>query len=375
MSGPLTGISVIEFAGIGPGPFAGMLLCDLGAEVIRVVRPGGPNPLDIGLFNRGKRSVAIDLKKERGREIALRLITDADILIEGFRPGVMEGLGLGPDICLIHNERLVYGRMTGWGQDGPLADTAGHDIDYIAVAGALGAIGEVSPVPPLNLVGDFGGGALYLVVGVLSGVISATASGRGQVVDAAIVDGAASLTTMVHGMLAMGTWTDRRWDNLLDGGAPFYATYRTADERYVAVGALEPRFYAELLAGLSLADTDLPDQMDREGWPELRERFAAIFATRPRSEWEAVFAGSDACVAGVWTLGETASHPHLEARGTFVDVDGLIQPGPAPRFSETPPSTPRAPSEPGGDTRAVLIGRGVVDADEFAVLQGEGIVP
>ncbi|MGC4896258.1 CaiB/BaiF CoA transferase family protein [Micromonospora sp. DT31] len=360
MSGPLAGLRVVELAGIGPGPFAAMLLADLGADVVRVDRPGpgGPSTVAPGrdLLNRGKRSIVVDLKHPDGAEVVLGLAERAAILVEGWRPGVAERLGVGPQAALARNPALVYGRMTGWGQDGPLARTAGHDIDYIAVAGALHPIGRAGGPPqiPLNLVGDFGGGALYLVVGALAALHLARATGRGQVVDAAVVDGTAHLTTMFAGLLAGGAWQPERGRNLLDGGAPFYDVYATADGGHMAVGALEPQFYAELLRLLGLADADLPAQHDVAGWPVLRARFAQVFAARTRAEWTGVFAGTDACVAPVLSLTEAPHHPHLAARGTFEEHFGLRQPAAAPRLSDTPGAVGGRPPAPGVDTEAVL---------------------
>jgi alpha-methylacyl-CoA racemase len=298
----------------------------------------------------------VDLKHPRGAETILRLVERADALIEGFRPGVAERLGIGPEACLARNPRLVYGRMTGWGQEGPLAAAVGHDIDYIALSGALHAIGRAGekPVLPLNLVGDFGGGALYLAVGVLSALLEASRSGQGQVVDAAMVDGAASLLTMFYGMSAAGTWSDERGVNLLDGGAPFYDVYETADGKYLAVGALEPRFYAELLRLTGLEGSDLPEQADIFRWPELRQRFAAVFKQRTRDEWCALLEGTEACVSPVLSLSEAPKHPHMAARRTFVEVDGVTQPAPAPRFSRTPGAIQRPPEPPGASTEPVL---------------------
>jgi alpha-methylacyl-CoA racemase len=377
MSGPLAGVSVVEFGSIGPGPFAAMVLADVGASVVRVERPdatGGPAPTDPMLRGRAA-SIGIDLKHPDGVEAALRLVDASDVLIEGLRPGVMERLGLGPDICLARNPRLVYGRMTGWGQNGPRSGEAGHDIDYIAIAGALHPIGDADrpPVPPLNLVGDFGGGGMLLVVGIVAALVERSASGRGDVVDAAMVDGAALLTTMMHGMRSVGLWSDDRSANLLDGGAPFYRSYRTADGRFVAVGALEPRFYAELLDGLGLADDGLPAQYDRSGWPELHQRFAAVFAGRTRDEWTAIFAGTDACVAPVLDMREAPDDEHLRARGTFVEVAGVIQPAPAPRLARSASPAPGPPRPPGGDTRSVLAGLGY-DDDEIGRLVDGGAV-
>jgi alpha-methylacyl-CoA racemase len=356
--GPLAGVRVVELAGIGPAPFAAMTLADLGADVVRVDRPGGPG-LGIDpaydLTNRNKRSVLVDLKADDGPERVLSLVERADILIEGYRPGVAERLGLGPDTCLARNPRLVYGRMTGWGQQGPLADRAGHDIAYIAVTGALGMIGspEEAPAVPANLLGDYAGGALYLVIGVLSALHHARGeNGAGQVVDAAIVDGTAHLTTMVHAMMAAGGWRDRRGSNLLDGACPFYGCYETSDGRHMAVGALEQRFYDEFVTLLGIAD-ELPSRKDFARWDELREAVAARFRTRTRDEWTAVFQDSDACVAPVLSLGEAPSHPHLAARGTFTGHGGLTQPSPAPRFSATPGAVRGGPAMPGADAADV----------------------
>ena len=355
--GPLAGVRVVEVAGIGPGPFAAMLLGDLGADVVRVDRPGGPAlGIDPGydVTNRNKRSVLVDLKAPGGAEAVLRLAERADVLIEGWRPGVAERLGVGPEPCLERNPGLVYGRMTGWGQDGPLAHSAGHDIGYIATTGTLGMIGPPGgpPAIPANLLGDYAGGALYLVVGVLAALHHARATGAGQVVDAAIVDGTAHLGAMIHGMLAAGAWQDRPGVNLLDGGAPYYGVYRTADGGHMAVGALEPRFYAEFTALLGLGD-DAPDRADTARWPELRARVAERFGTRTRREWTEVFEGSDACVAPVLSLGEAARHPHLAARGTFTEVGGVTQPAPAPRLSRTPGGLRRPPARPGEHTAQV----------------------
>ncbi|WPP33286.1 CaiB/BaiF CoA-transferase family protein [Streptomyces sp. CL7] len=361
--GPLTGVRVVELAGIGPGPFAAMLLADLGADVVRVDRPGGPG-LGIDpardVTNRNKRSVVVDLKAPDGAARVLDLAERADILIEGYRPGVAERLGVGPEDCRARNPRLVYGRMTGWGQDGPLADRAGHDIGYIAVTGALGMTGEPGrpPVAPANLLGDYAGGSLYLVVGVLAALHHARATGTGQVVDAAIVDGTAHLTSMIHGMLAAGVWQDRRGANVLDGGCPYYGTYATADGGHMAVGALEPRFYAEFARLLDL--TDLAGaHADVTRWPELRTRVAERFASRTRDAWTAVFEGTDACVAPVLSLREAPHHPHLAARSTFTDHAGITQPAPAPRFSATPATVRTGPARPGADTEDVARDWGV----------------
>ncbi|MFD7977261.1 CaiB/BaiF CoA transferase family protein [Streptomyces sp. NPDC059071] len=356
--GPLSGVRVVELAGIGPGPFAAMLLADLGADVVRVDRPGGPG-LGVDpaydLTNRNKRSVLVDLKADGGPDTVLDLVERADILVEGYRPGVAERLGIGPEACLARNPRLVYGRMTGWGQDGPLAPTAGHDIAYLALTGTLGMIGpdpDGPPTIPANLVGDYAGGSLYLVIGVLAALQHARAHGEGQVVDAAIVDGAAHLATMIHGMLAAGGWQDRRGVNLLDGGCPFYGTYETSDGGYMAVGALEQQFYDEFVRLLGIEES-APARRDLARWPELREAVAERFRTRTRQEWTEVFAGTDACVAPVLSLREAPGHPHLAARGTFVEHEGLVQPAPAPRFSATPGAVRTGPALPGGDTAEV----------------------
>lgn len=355
--GPLTGVRVVELAGIGPGPFAAMLLADLGADVVRVDRPGGAG-LGIDpasdLTNRNKRSVLLDLKSDEGPARVLDLVERADILVEGYRPGVAERLGVGPDACLARNPQLVYGRMTGWGQDGPLAERAGHDIAYLALTGTLSMIGrpDEPPVVPANLVGDYAGGSLYLVVGVLAALQHARAHGEGQVVDAAIVDGAAHLATMIHGMLAAGSWQDRRGTNLLDGGCPFYGTYATSDGGHMAVGPLEEKFYVEFAGLLGIADA-FPDRWDLARWDELRAAVTERFLSRTRAEWTEVFDGTDACVAPVLSLTEAPHHPHLAARSTFVEHSGLTQPAPAPRFSATPVSVRGGPALPGADTAAV----------------------
>ncbi|MFE7972847.1 CaiB/BaiF CoA transferase family protein [Streptomyces shenzhenensis] len=356
-AGPLTGVRVVELAGIGPGPFAAMLLADLGADVVRVDRPGGPGlAVDPAhdVTNRNKRSVRVDLKSADGPARVLDLAERADILIEGNRPGVAERLGVGPADCHARNPRLVYGRMTGWGQHGPLAQRAGHDVAYIAVTGALGMIGapDEPPAVPANLLGDYAGGSLYLVVGVLAALHHARVSGVGQVVDAAIVDGTAHLTAMIHGMLAAGGWQDRRAANLLDGGCPYYGSYETADGAYMAVGALEQQFYEEFLRLLGLDDL-IPARKDLTRWGELRERVAARFKSRTRAEWTAVFEGSDACVAPVLSLREAPRHPHLAARGTFTEHGGITQPAPAPRFSATPTAVRTGPALPGTGTADV----------------------
>ncbi|MGW2830010.1 CaiB/BaiF CoA transferase family protein [Streptomyces sp. NPDC001286] len=355
--GPLAGVRVVELAGIGPGPFAAMLLADLGADVVRVDRPGGVGlAIDpaYDVTNRNKRSVVVDLKAADGPARVLDLAARADVLVEGYRPGVAERLGVGPEDCHARNPALVYGRMTGWGQDGPLAQRAGHDIAYIALTGTLGMIGEPDrpPAVPANLLGDYAGGSLYLVVGVLAALHHARATGTGQVVDAAIVDGTTHLSAMIHGMLAAGGWQDRRGANLLDGGCPYYGTYATADGRYMAVGPLEPQFYDEFVGLLGLPE-HADARKDWTRWGELREAVAARFASRTRDEWAAVFEGSDACVAPVLSLAEAPRHPHLAARGTFTDHGGITQPAPAPRFSATPTAVRTGPARPGADTAGV----------------------
>jgi alpha-methylacyl-CoA racemase len=368
MTGPLDGVKVVEIASLAPGPFGCMILADLGADVLRVDRPdrNGRQALPpADPLARGKRSIRLDLKNAAGVEVLLRLAGRADVLVEAFRPGVAERLGFGPDVCAARNPRLVYARMTGWGQDGPLASTAGHDIDYIAVAGTLEPIGRAGerPVPPLNLVGDFGGGGMLLAVGVLAALLERERSGLGQVVDAAMVDGSALLAAFLHGLRAAGAWQDERGTNVLDGGAPFYDTYATADGRHMAVGALEPQFYAELLGRLGLAAAGLPEQYDRSGWPAMRAAFSEAFASRTQAEWVAVFDGSDACVAPVVSPAEAPTHPHNAARGTFIDVGGVIQPGPAPRFSRSARSRPGPPPRPGAHTDGVLTELGYSPAD------------
>ncbi|MFJ9629405.1 CaiB/BaiF CoA transferase family protein [Streptomyces sp. NPDC101175] len=367
-TGPLSGCRVVELGGIGPGPFAGMLLADLGAEVVRVDRPERAAEPDAGgpadVLNRGKRSVALDLKHPAGPATLLQLAARADVLIEGFRPGVTERLGVGPHECLARNPRLVYGRMTGWGQTGPLAATAGHDLTYIALTGALGAIGDAAGPPqiPLNLVGDFGGGGCYLVIGVLAALHAVGRTGAGQVVDAAIVDGTAHLLASTFGKLGRGAWTDERGINQLDGGWPFYAVYETKGGGHVAVGALEAKFYRRLIELLKL-DVDPGRQHDRSTWPELRRRLAERFAEHTRDEWAALFEGTDACVAPVLGLTEAAAHPQLAARGALFTREGVVQPAAAPRFSATPSSPGSAAPPVGADTRAVFRDWEIADAD------------
>ena len=380
MSGPLEGIRIIELAGLGPSPFAGMMLADAGADIIRIDRsdratyPPNTEP-HVDLMNRGRRSVAVDLKHPDGVALVLRLVEQADGLMEGFRPGVTDRLGLGPDVCLARNPKLVYGRMTGWGQEGPMAQVAGHDIDYIALAGALEPMGRVGerPFPPLNLVGDFGGGGMLLAFGMCAAIISAQRTGAGQVVDAAMVDGAASLMTMTYTLISAGIWKDQRGTNLLDTGAHFYEVYETADGGYMALGAIEPQFYAELIHRLGLEGEDMPDQMDRQAWPEMKERFAALFATKTRAEWEAVFEGSDACATPVLSPAEAPGHPHLRHRETFTEVAGVVQPSPAPRFMGTPGSIRRPPPNPGQHADEALADWGL-DPGEVAELRASNAV-
>ena len=371
---------VIEFAGIGPAPLACMLLADLGADVVRIDRL---EPSGLGLAMaprhdvnaRGRRSVALDLKQPAGIGAALRLLLGADVLVEGFRPGVMEKLGLGPETCLAANPGLVYGRMTGFGQTGPLAQAAGHDLNYISLTGILHAIGPAggAPVPPLNLVGDYGGGALYLAFGVMAALFERQRSGRGQVVDAAMVDGAASLASIFFGLQAAGNWSNERGANLLDGGAPFYATYETADARHVSVAALEPKFFAQLARALALDERFVARQYDRRLWPEMREAIAAAIGTRTRDQWCTVLEGTDACFAPVLTFDEAAAHAHARSRGGFVEVEGVVQPAPAPRFDRTPAAAPRRAPETGEHTGEVLAEAGL-DAAAIAALRAQGVV-
>lgn len=378
MTGPLRGVVVTELAGLGPAPFCGMVLADLGARVVKIDRPGGaPMPIgsvDSDVLNRGKRSIAVDLKSPEGAEVVLRLVAGSDALIEGFRPGVTERLGVGPAECLARNPSLVYGRMTGWGQEGPMAGMAGHDIDYIALSGALHSIGPAGePIPPLNLVGDFGGGGMLMAMGVLAGIIHARGGGEGQVVDAAMVDGSALLMASHHGFVAEGWWVPQREANLLDGAAPFYTTYETSDGAHVAVGALEPQFFAALIDGLDLTTDDVGPQNDRHGWPAMRELIADRFRSRTRDEWAAHFDGTDACVSPVLSMTEAGDHPHNRLRGTFTEVDGVRQPAPAPRFSGTPARVDHGLAEPGADTDEVLAGAGFSE-DEIGKLRETGAI-
>ncbi len=373
--GPLTGLKIVEFAGIGPGPFCGMLLSDLGADVVRIDRKGGGgrgSPADV--TSRGRRSVALDLKTPEAVEACLKLFESADVVFEGFRPGVMERLGLGPDVALRRNPGLVYGRMTGWGQTGPYAQAAGHDMNYIAITGALHAIGTADkPVPPLNLVGDFGGGALYLAFGILAGVIQARETGKGQVIDCAMSDGAASLMAMFYGMKASGVWKDERRQNLLDGGAHFYDTYRCADGKWISIGSIEPQFYALLLEKAGVNDPDFQKQMDRGLWPELREKLAHIFSQKTQAEWTDLMAATDVCFAPVLTLEDAPRHPHNAARQTFVEVAGVTQPAPAPRFSATPGAIQGPPPAIGSHNREALADWGFSAAEIDALAEAGAI--
>jgi alpha-methylacyl-CoA racemase len=375
-TGPLAGLKVVELAGLAPAPFAGTVLADLGADVIRVDRAKAG--FDVLTFpndplTRGRRWIGVDVKAPEGLDLVLRLVDEADVLIEGFRPGVAERMGLGPDALLERNPGLVYGRITGWGQDGPLAPAAGHDINYIAIAGALEPIGQAGhkPTMPLNLVGDFGGGGLMLAMGVLAALVERQTSGRGQVVDASMVDGAALLTTSLHGLRNLGLWNKPRGENLLDGGAPFYDTYETSDGKFVAVGAIEGRFFAELVTVLGLED--VPDHLNPENWPALRELLADTLKTRTRDEWAKLAEGTDACLSPVLTPQEAPTHPHNIARGTFIEIGDQMQPAPAPKFSRTAPGTPTPPSDARADTSAVLAELGV-SADEIARLRAAGTV-
>ncbi len=380
MAGPLTGFKIIELAGIGPGPMCAMLLADLGAEVIRVDRLA---PVDLGVdrgrqynvLNRGRRSIAVDLKQPEGVETVLRLVDQADALIEGFRPGVTERLGLGPEACHARNPALVYGRMTGWGQEGPLADAAGHDINYIALTGALDAIGTAGgpPVPPLNLVGDFGGGALYLAFGVCAALLETGRSGEGQVVDAAMIDGAASLMSAVYGLFGSGAWSTERGSNLLDTGAHFYGTYECADGNWISIGSIEKRFHNILLEKIGLTEADIPDRMDRSKWSEYKQRLTGIFLEKTRDEWCEIMEGTDICFAPVLSLAEAPNHPHMAGRGTFVEVEGVVQPAPAPRFSRTPGEVHMPVPNPGQHTEVVLTNWGF-DQSELSQLREAKVI-
>lgn len=373
--GPLSGFKIIELAGIGPGPFCGMMLSDMGAEVIRVERLSGADKAPKDVLARNRRSVSLDLKSPAGVEAVLRLIESADALFEGFRPGVTERLGLGPDVALARNPKLVYGRMTGWGQDGPMAHAAGHDINYIGLSGALHAIGRQGerPVPPLNLVGDFGGGGMLLAYGLVCGMLESQRSGKGQVVDAAMVDGSAALMAMFFSFAASGAFTDQRGTNLLDGAAHFYDTYATKDGKYVCIGSIEPQFYALLIEKASLDPQKYAKQMDPSQWPILKADLTEKFLTKTQAEWCAIMEGTDVCFAPVLSIFEAPEHPHNKARNSFMEVDGVMQPAPAPRFSRTSPEISHGARVPGQDTLSVLQDYGF-STDEIKALQADGVV-
>lgn len=379
-TGPLKGTRIVEFAGIGPGPFCAMLLADMGADVISLDRV---TPHGLGIkketrfnpINRNRPSMALDLKSEDGRQVALRLIAQSDGLIEGFRPGVMERLGLGPDVCSAVNPRLIFGRITGWGQEGPLADTVGHDLNYLALSGVLPFLGArgSKPAIPLNLIGDFAGGGLYLAMGMLAALLESRNSGRGQVVDCAMLDGIASLMTNQFGYAGSGNWVNERESNVIDGGSPWYNIYSTKDEKYVSVAAVEPKFFQQLVEGMGLDATDLPDQHDKSSWPRVCQLFADVFATRTRDEWCVVMEGREACFAPVLDVHEAARHPHSAARHSYIEVDGVIQPGPAPRFSRTPSAVTRPTPIPGANTNEIMSKWGFTDA-EIASLGSQGVI-
>ncbi len=383
MTGPLAGVRVVEMVGLGPCPFAAMMLADMGAEVIRIDRKavaGAPNPFPMlgtryDVMARGRRSLALDLKQPKAREVVLRLLEKADIVIEGFRPGVMERLGLGPQACMARNAALVYGRITGWGQHGPLAQAAGHDINYVALTGMLHAMGraDAPPAPPLNLVGDFGGGAMMLAFGVVCAVLEARKSGQGQVVDAAMTDGAALLGAMMYGLRAHGSWSDQRGANMLDGGAHFYDTYACADGKFISIGSIEPQFYAQLLSLAGVADPAFDAQMDCAMWPSLSEKIASVFLLRDRDGWCRLMEGTDVCFAPVLDMAEAPRHPHNIARGTFADVGGVVQPAPAPRFSRTAPEIGILPAIPGQHSAEVLRDWGWLDEDVKALAE-QGVI-
>lgn len=374
--GPLAGIKIVEIAGIGPGPFCAMMLADLGAEVVRVDRKsseGAGTPFDV--LNRNRKSIAVDLKNPNGIETVLRLIENADALIEGFRPGVMERLGLGPDTCLERNPKLVFGRMTGWGQEGPLAHAAGHDINYISLSGALHAIGRPgeTPVPPLNLVGDFGGGGMMLALGIVSALLESARSGKGQVVDAAMTDGSAALMGIIFGLKASGIWTNEKGTNMLDGGAHFYDTYECADGKWVSIGSIEPQFYAILLEKTGINDPVFQNQMDKSAWPELKQKLANVIKTKTREEWCDIMEGTDICFAPVLDMDEAPQHAHNAARETFIEIDGVTQHAPAPRFSRTENATPTGPPKAGEHT-AEILGAWGFTGEEIDTLKSSGAV-
>lgn len=376
--GPLTGLRVVELQGIGPGPFCGMMLADMGAEIIRVDRSAavGSGARSADVLARGRKSIAVDLKNPQGVETVLKLVETADVLLEGFRPGVTERLGLGPDVCLERNPKLVYGRMTGWGQTGTMAHAAGHDINYISLSGVLHAIGEPGsrPTPPLNLVGDFGGGGMLLAFGIVAALYERGVSGEGQVIDAAMTDGSALLMNSIFGLMGQGVWNQNRGSNLLDGGAHFYGTYETKDGRFVSIGSIEPQFYALLLEKTGLdQDPDLAQQMSRDDWPKLREKLAAVLATKTRDEWDEIMLGTDICYAPILNFDEAVAHPHNQARNTFVASADIVQAAPAPRFSRTEPELPEPPVAPGEHSEEVLASIGL-DAAAIAELKSSGAV-
>jgi alpha-methylacyl-CoA racemase len=378
--GPLEGVKILEIAGIGPGPFAAMMLSDMGADIIKIdragtVRPGKPAHPPRDVLGRGRRSLAVDLKNPEGIETVLKMVEQADVILEGFRPGVMERLGLGPEVCQARNPRIIFGRMTGWGQDGPMAKAAGHDINYIALTGALHSMGRAgeAPMPPLNLVGDFGGGGMLLAFGVVCAIVERATSGKGQVVDAAMVDGASALMAMVFGMQASGMWSDERGTNLLDTGAHFYEVFETKDSKFVSIGSIEPQFYALLLHHTGLEGETLPAQMDSTQWVAMKARLAEIFKTKTRDEWTEIMEGTDVCFAPVLSMSEAPQHPHMKHRGTFIDIAGLTQPAPAPRFDRTVPQTPNPPAYAGQHTDEALESYGF-SADQIATLRASGAV-
>ena len=376
--GPLAGLRVVELQGIGPGPFCGMMLADMGAEIIRVDRSAavGSGARTADVLARGRKSIAVDLKNPQGVETVLKLVETADVLLEGFRPGVTERLGLGPDVCLERNPKLVYGRMTGWGQTGTMAHAAGHDINYISLSGVLHAIGEAGsrPTPPLNLVGDFGGGGMLLAFGIVAALYERGVSGKGQVIDAAMTDGSALLANSIFGLMGQGVWNHNRGSNLLDGGAHFYGTYETKDGRFVSIGSIEPQFYALLLEKTGLdQDPDLAKQMSRDDWPKLREKLAAVLATKTRDEWDEIMLGTDICYAPILNFDEAVAHPHNQARNTFVASADIVQAAPAPRFSRTEPELPEPPVAPGEHSEEVLASMGL-DAAAIAELKASGAV-
>ena len=376
--GPLAGLRVVELQGIGPGPFCGMMLADMGAEIIRVDRSAavGSGARTADVLARGRKSIAVDLKNPQGVETVLKLVETADVLLEGFRPGVTERLGLGPDVCLERNPKLVYGRMTGWGQTGTMAHAAGHDINYISLSGVLHAIGEAGsrPTPPLNLVGDFGGGGMLLAFGIVAALYERGVSGKGQVIDAAMTDGSALLANSIFGLMGQGVWNHNRGSNLLDGGAHFYGTYETKDARFVSIGSIEPQFYALLLEKTGLdQDPELAKQMSRDDWPKLREKLAAVLATKTRDEWDEIMLGTDICYAPILNFDEAVAHPHNQARNTFVASADIVQAAPAPRFSRTEPELPEPPVAPGEHSEEVLVSMGL-DAAAIAELKASGAV-